>query len=163
MPENATILTNQMILANLIDIITIIGTIASIFVVVGLVFKYIHYRRKKKAAKKEIIKHLERFISTEEDNISKIDNRHQEKIAEVGNDFKTTLVNIDKNKILFSKNILEELFSFRDKIRDLSEIRLVSSKARGLNQNFENIQIQTRGEKGKELIEEAREFITKIE
>lgn len=162
MPENATILTNLMILANLIDIMTVIGAIASVFVVVGLVFKYIHYRRKKMAAKKEIIKHLERFISVEEDDSLKIDVAHQEKIAEVGNDFKTALVNIDKYKILFWKNILGDLLTFRDKIRDLSKIKLVPSKTRGLNPDFENIQIQNRKDKGADLIEEARELIEKI-
>lgn len=112
---------------------------------------------------KEIIKHLERFISTEEDDLSKIDVTHQEKIAEVGNDFKTALGNIDKNKILFRKKILGDLLAFRDKIRDVSEIRLVSSRARGLNPDFENIQIQNRENGGNELIEDAKEFIEKLE
>ena len=114
------------------------------------------------AAKKEIIKHLERFVSVEEDDSLKIDVAHQEKIAEVGNDFKKTLGNIDKNKILFSKNILEELLLFRDKIRDLSKIRSFPSKTHRLNLDFENIQIQTREEKGNESVEKARDFIKKL-
>jgi len=117
----------------------------------------------KQAVKEQIIKHLKRFISAEENGISKIDDWHQEKIAEVGNDFKKTLENIDKNKILFPKNILEELLLFRDKIRDLSEMRSFPSKTHRLNLDFKNIQIQTRKEKGNEFIEEAREFIKKIE
>ena len=119
-----------------------------------------HERR---TAKEEIKTYLERFISIEEDDSLKIDIAHQEKIAEVGNDFKTALLNIDKNKIQFSQNILEELLAFRDKIKDLSKIRLVSSKARGLNPDFENVQIQNRKEKGEKLIEEARNLIKKLE
>lgn len=114
-------------------------------------------------AKEEIKTYLERFISTEEDDSLKIDIAHQEKIAEIGNDFKMALEDIDKNKILFPKNILEESLSFRDKVRDLSEIRLVPSRTRGLNPDFENVQIQNRKDKGTELVEEAREFIKKIE
>lgn len=162
MIENATNLASTTNLVNLIDIKLAVTIITSILVGVGLGFKYIHYRRKKMAAKKEIIKHLERFISTEEDDSLKIDVEHQEKIAEVGNDFKTALVNIDKNKIIFRKKILGELLAFRDKIRNLSKIRLVPSRARGLNHDFENIQIQNREKKGNELVDKARELIEKF-
>jgi hypothetical protein len=83
--------------------------------------------------------------------------------VEIGNDFEETLNNIDTNKILFGQNIVEELFVFKDKIRDLSEIRLVVSIANGRNPNFENIQIQNRKGKGNELVAEARGFIKKLE
>lgn len=116
----------------------------------------------RQVAKEQIIIHLERFISVEENGILKIDNRHQEKIAEIGNDFKKTLENIDINKILFPKWHLREMTSVRDKIQNLSEIRLVPSRTRGLNSEFEDIQIQNREKKGKELIEKARELIEKI-
>ena len=144
MIENATNLTSAINLENLIDIKLAVAIITSILVGVGLFLKYMYYRRKKMAAKKEIIKHLERFISAEEDDSLKIDVEHQEKIAEVENDFKTALVNIDKNKILFRKKILGELLTFRDKIRDLSKIRLFPSRARGRNPDFENVQIQNK-------------------
>ena len=116
----------------------------------------------RQAAKEQIIIRLERFISVEENGILKIDDRHQEKIAEIGNDFKKTLENIDINKILFPKGHLREMTSVRDKIQNLSEIRLVPSRTRGLNSELEDLQIQNREKKGKELIEKARELIEKI-
>ena len=117
----------------------------------------------KQAAKEQIIKQLKRFISAEKNDISKIADWHQEKIAEVGNDLKKTLMDIDKNRILFSQIILEELFVFRDKVRDLSGIQLHPSEARELNPDFWHNQIQNREKKGNELIEEARGFIKKLE
>ena len=117
----------------------------------------------KQVAKEQITRHLKQFIRTEEMELSKIDDWHQEKIAEVGNDLKETLKIIDENKILFSKNILEELLLLRDKMRDLSEIRLFPSKAHRLNLDFENIQISSRKEKGEKLIKEARNLIKKFE
>ena len=117
----------------------------------------------KQVAKEQIIKQLKRFISTEENGISKIDDWHQEKIAEVGNDLKETLKNIEINKISFPQNIEEELFVFKDRIRDVSKIRLVPLRVRGPNQDFEKIQIQNREKRGNKLVEEAREFIKKIE
>ena len=125
--------------------------------------KRLRQEHDKQAVKEQIITHLKRFILAEENGLSRIDDWHQEKIAEVGNDLKESLKNIEINKILFPQNIVEELFAFKDKIRDLSKIRLVPSSIRGLNNDFEKFQIQNREKRGKELVEEAREFIKKIE
>jgi len=161
------------------QVLTALAAIITIIVlVIGMFFKrylqkkqhehekemeQLRQEQDKQAKTEQIIIHLKRFISTEENGISKIDDWHQEKIAEVGNDLKETLKNIDINKILFQQNIVEELFVFKDKIRDLSEIRLVPSRARGLNQDFEIIQIQNRETKGNELIEGANKLIKKLE
>ncbi|MGB3459252.1 MAG: hypothetical protein WBB08_08160 [Halobacteriota archaeon] len=161
------------------QVLTALAAIITIFVlVIGMFFKrYLqkkqHEHEKemerlrqehdKQAAKEQIIKQLKRFISAEKNDISKIADWHQEKIAEVGNDLKKTLMDIDKNRILFSQIILEELFVFRDKVRDLSGIQLHPSEARELNPDFWHNQIQNREKKGNELIEEARGFIKKLE
>ena len=55
------------------------------------------------------------------------------------------------------------MFVFRDKIRDLSEIKLMPSRARGLNPEFEDVQLQNRENKGNELVEEANKLIKKLE
>jgi hypothetical protein len=161
------------------QVLTALAAIITIIVlVIGMFFKrylqkkqhehekkmeQLRQEQNKQAKTEQIITHLKRFISTEENGISKIDDWHQEKIAEIGNDLKIALVDIDSNNILFLQNILEELFIFRDKVRDLSKIRSVSSRVRELIPNFENSQIQNRENKGNELVEEAREFVKKIE
>ena len=121
------------------------------------------YEHDRQVAKEQIIRYLKEFVLTEENGLSKIDNRHQEKIAEVGNDFKKMLMNFDKNETMFPRKVLEELPVFINKIRNISEIRLMPSRVRGSNQDFENNQIQNREKKGNELIEEARGFIKKLE
>lgn len=116
----------------------------------------------KRAVNEEIIKHLKRFIETEEKGAYKIGDRHQEKIAEVRNDFKKALMDIDKDRIWLPQNILGELLKFTDKIKVLSEQRLVRSQARGLNPEMEEEQIRTREKKGNTLVEEAKMFIVKL-
>jgi hypothetical protein len=175
---NATIPILEILSEHGIGISAFIAII-TLFVVVGEMF-YRRYLQKKqheheneiersrqehdkRAAKEQIIKHLKRFIQTEENDMFKIEDRHQEKIAEVRNDFQKTLMDLDKNRIVFPENILEELLAFTDKIRDLSKQRLVQSGARGRNPDMEKEQIQIREDKGNKLVKEAKEFIEKLE
>jgi len=117
----------------------------------------------KEIAKQQIIRHLKRFIRTEESDMFKIEDMHQEKITKVGNDFNEILMSIDKDKIGVPQNILGELLEFTDKIRDLSKQRLVLSQVHGRNLDMEKEQKRIREEKGNKLIEDAKEFIEKLE
>ena len=76
---------------------------------------------------------------------------------------KKMLLPLDKRERVFSGNVLEDLAIFINKIINLLEIRLVPSRVRGRNPDFENVQIQNRIEKGEKFIEEARNLIKNLE
>lgn len=167
MIENTTNLTNATNLVNSIDIIPIVtGIIIAIVAGIGLVFEWIQYRKYKRAAKEQIIKHLEQFILLEETKkgIVKLDDYYQIKIEGIGNDLKDTLKNIDKKLILFPQDFLKNARAIVDKILTLSKRRNIDTKGYdALMAPVVEDRIKMRENAGNELVEKAKELIVKLE